>query len=39
MESYPGLMSRHPSVIAGVLWRDHRRGNDDSTVVVAKETR
>jgi anti-sigma regulatory factor (Ser/Thr protein kinase) len=39
MESYPGLISRHPSVIAGVLWRDHRRGNDDSTVVVARETR
>ena len=36
-EAYPGLLQRHPSVIAGVLYRDHARGRDDATVVVAKE--
>ena len=34
--NYPGLSGRHPGVIAGVLARDHRRGNDDATVVVAR---
>ena len=33
---YPGLSHRHPSLIAGVLYRDFKRGNDDVTVVVAK---
>jgi hypothetical protein len=33
---YPGLISRHPSVIAGVLYRDHRRKRDDVTVLVAR---
>lgn len=35
--TYPGLMERHPSLVAGVLWRDLARGRDDVTVVVAKE--
>jgi anti-sigma regulatory factor (Ser/Thr protein kinase) len=34
---YPGLRTRHPSVIAGVLYRDFSRRRDDVTVVVAKE--
>ncbi len=34
---YPGLTERHPSLVAGVLWRDLVRGRDDSTIVVAKE--
>jgi anti-sigma regulatory factor (Ser/Thr protein kinase) len=34
--SHPGLAARHPSVVAGVLWRDHARSNDDATVVVAR---
>jgi anti-sigma regulatory factor (Ser/Thr protein kinase) len=34
--SHPGLAARHPSVVAAVLWRDHSRGNDDATVVVAR---
>jgi anti-sigma regulatory factor (Ser/Thr protein kinase) len=34
---YAGLTERHPSLIAGVLWRDLVRGRDDSTIVVAKE--
>lgn len=34
--AYPGLASRHPAVIAGVLQRDFRRHNDDATLVVLK---
>jgi anti-sigma regulatory factor (Ser/Thr protein kinase) len=34
---YPGLMTRHPSLIASVLYRDYTRGYDDVTVVVAYE--
>jgi hypothetical protein len=34
--AYPGLIERHPSLIAGVLYRDFRRGYDDVTVLVAK---
>lgn len=36
LDRYPGLAGRHPTLIAGVLWRDHSRGRDDATVVVAK---
>lgn len=32
---YPGLFTRHPSLIAGVLFRDFQRGRDDVTVLVA----
>jgi anti-sigma regulatory factor (Ser/Thr protein kinase) len=38
-DAYPGLILRHPSVIAGVLYRDYVRGKDDVTVVVAQEVR
>jgi anti-sigma regulatory factor (Ser/Thr protein kinase) len=31
---YPGLMTAHPALIAGVIYRDFARGNDDATVVV-----
>lgn len=31
---FPGLFARHPSLIAGVLYRDFNRGRDDSTVLV-----
>lgn len=34
---YPGLTSRNPSLIAGVLYRDFCRGNDDATVLVVKQ--
>lgn len=37
LASYPGLLQRHPSLIAGVLYRDFTRGRDDATVVVCKE--
>src|SRR5205085_5402549 len=38
-DRYPGLLDRHPSLIAGVLYRDHVRGRDDATVVIAREAR
>ena len=34
VESYPGLIMKHPSLIAGVLYRDHKRGRDDTTIIV-----
>jgi serine phosphatase RsbU (regulator of sigma subunit) len=37
LAGYPGLAQRHPALIAGVLYRDHRRGRDDTTVVVVRE--
>ena len=37
LDQYPGLAGRHPSLIAGVLYRDFARGRDDVTVVVAKK--
>ena len=36
-DSYPGLLERHPSLIAGVLYRDYARGRDDVTVVLVRE--
>ncbi len=35
--AYPGLRSRHPSIIAGVLYRDFGRKRDDVTVIVIRE--
>jgi anti-sigma regulatory factor (Ser/Thr protein kinase) len=34
---HPGLRNKRPSVIAAVLYRDHRRIRDDVTVLVARE--
>jgi hypothetical protein len=36
---YPGLLLRHPAVIAGVLSRDFIRGRDDATIVVVSRAR
>ena len=36
LEDYPGLAVRDPLLIAGVLYRDHARENDDCTVVVVR---
>ena len=36
LESYPGLAARHPSLIAGVLYRDFLRGRDDACVLVLR---
>jgi serine/threonine protein phosphatase PrpC len=35
-EHYPGLIRRHPDLIAATLYRDYARGHDDATVVVAQ---
>ncbi|MGI0484051.1 SpoIIE family protein phosphatase [Pantanalinema rosaneae CENA516] len=37
LDRYPGLCHKHPSLIAGVLYRDFNRGRDDVTVLVARE--
>jgi anti-sigma regulatory factor (Ser/Thr protein kinase) len=37
LDAYPGLRMRHPSVVAGVLYRDFSRRRDDVTVMVARE--
>jgi len=37
LDRYPGLRQRHPSLIAGVLYRDLARGNDDVAVLVLTE--
>ncbi len=36
LDSYPGLMAQHPTVIAGVLYRDFSRGRDDVTILVCR---
>ena len=38
LRDYPGLVTRHPALIAGVLYRDFKRGRDDVTVVVVRIT-
>jgi serine phosphatase RsbU (regulator of sigma subunit) len=38
LAAYPGLAGEHPSLVAGVLLRDHRRGRDDAAVVVMRGT-
>jgi anti-sigma regulatory factor (Ser/Thr protein kinase) len=37
LDHYPGLLHHHPSVIAGVLYRDASRHRDDVCVVVLKK--
>jgi anti-sigma regulatory factor (Ser/Thr protein kinase) len=37
IEAYPGLRARHPTLIAGVLYRDFRRKQDDVTILVIRE--
>lgn len=36
MLKYPGLLSRHRSLIASVRFRDHARDSDDATIVVGR---
>lgn len=36
LDAYPGLARCRPAIIAGVLSRDFRRGNDDAMVVVMR---
>lgn len=35
-DDYPGIESKHPALVAGVLYRDHARENDDMTVVAVR---
>ncbi len=37
LDDYPGLMRRHPALIAGIIYRDFRRHHDDATVVVIRQ--
>jgi hypothetical protein len=37
LDNYPGLLERHPSLVAGALFRDYARRRDDVTVVVARQ--
>jgi anti-sigma regulatory factor (Ser/Thr protein kinase) len=39
LDQYNGLRPRHPALAAGVIYRDHLRGRDDATVVVARARR
>jgi anti-sigma regulatory factor (Ser/Thr protein kinase) len=36
LDNYPGLSSRHPALLAGVLFRDFSRRRDDATIIVAR---
>ena len=36
LDRYPGLAQKHPSLIAGLLYRDFRRESDDITVIAAR---
>jgi anti-sigma regulatory factor (Ser/Thr protein kinase) len=37
LEKYRGIRSKHPAIAAGVIYRDHRRTRDDSTVLIYTE--
>jgi hypothetical protein len=37
LDAYPGLSVRHPSLVAGVLYRDFSRRRDDVTVAVVRQ--
>jgi anti-sigma regulatory factor (Ser/Thr protein kinase) len=36
LSDFPGIWSKHPALIGGLLYRDFARGRDDVTVLVAK---
>src|SRR5262249_13074084 len=37
LDGYAGLAARHPALVAGVLYRDFKRGRDDVTVLAIRE--
>lgn len=39
LNRYPGLLLKHPQLIAGVMYRDYRRQRDDNCVLIAREVR
>jgi anti-sigma regulatory factor (Ser/Thr protein kinase) len=38
VDQYPGLLARHPALLAGVLFRDFARERDDATVLVLADS-
>lgn len=36
LDRYAGLSNRHPSLVAGILFRDHARTTDDATVATLR---
>jgi hypothetical protein len=36
LDRYPGWPARHPSLLAGLLWRDFGKPHDDATVLVLR---
>ena len=36
-EAYPGILRRDPALLAGLLYRDHARERDDSSVIVCRQ--
>jgi anti-sigma regulatory factor (Ser/Thr protein kinase) len=36
LEEHPGLAARHPALVAGIFFRDHLRGRDAASVLVAR---
>ena len=36
-DHYPGLLARHPALLAGILFRDFGRPRDDATVLVLRD--
>ncbi len=36
LAQYGAILNRDPALIAGLIWRDYRRTNDDATVIVAR---
>ncbi len=37
LEPYPGLTTRDPAIVSALLYRDFRRGRDDSAVLTVRE--
>jgi anti-sigma regulatory factor (Ser/Thr protein kinase) len=37
LDKYAGLSRRHPGLIAGVLYRDFKRGRDDASIMAIRE--
>ena len=38
-DEWAGMWVRKPAIVASAIWRDYSRGNDDATVLVARELR
>jgi anti-sigma regulatory factor (Ser/Thr protein kinase) len=37
LSRYPGVLQRHPALVAAILFRDFTRGRDDATAVVLRD--